>query len=406
MRILLINKFHYRKGGAERAYFDVAEILKEAGHEVAFFSMKHPKNDDTYWSKFFVSGIDYQDQNLSWLKKIRASLNILWNFEANRKLLALIDEFKPDVAHAHNIYHQISPSIFHVLKRNEVPIVLTLHDYKLVSPNYNLYSKGRIWEHSSGLRCLTDKCVQESFSKSLVCVLEKWLHSVLRSYSLVDVLISPSSFLKTKVQELGWQGEIEVLPNPLLASELETPATADERVPGKLVFFGRLSSEKGIETVLEALEEISGKQLFIIGDGPLRETLVKYTQEKSLQDRVHFKGALYGNDLKKELLTAEAIIIPSVWYENLPYVVTESLAIGAVVIASASGGIVERIQNEENGFLFPMGESARLADILNNLEKKDLETVRMKARESVGDLSPEVFRKKLEALYQSLLKKG
>ncbi len=404
MRILLLNKYHYRKGGAERAYFDMADMLSEAGHEVAFFAMEHPKNIPTPWSKYFVSGVDYADTEVSFLQKVRSAIRIIWNHEANKKLAALIEDFQPDVAHAHNIYHQLSPSIFHVLKRKGIPIVLTLHDYKLVSPNYNLYANGHIWDHASGLRCIADRCIQGSVIKSAICTLEKWVHSVLGSYHLVSVLISPSQFLATKAVELGWRGKpIAVIPNPLRESELSQSLSQTEIVQNRLVFFGRLSAEKGIDQALRAVAAVPGKEFRIIGEGPAQESLRALTKELGMEERVQFIGARYGADLQNELRTAEAVIIPSVWYENLPYVVTESLALGLVVAAAASGGITERIIHGKNGFLYQLGDTESLVQVLTNLEQHDLTALRHEAQKSVRDLAPEIFLKKLEALYKSVL---
>lgn len=403
MKILLINKYHYRKGGAERAYFDMADILIAAGHEVAFFAMEHSKNEPTPWSKYFVSEVNYQNTSYSWGQKMKIALRMIWNGEANKKLAKLVDDFQPDIAHAHNIYHQLSPSIFHVLKRKKVPIVLTLHDYKLVSPNYNLYANGAIWDHSSGWRCLADRCIQESFSKSLVCTLEKWVHGILGSYRLIDVLIAPSRFLADKIQELGWRGkEIEVIPNPLTAEELHQDFSSKNLVKDRLVFFGRLSEEKGIDTLLRALALVPEKELVIIGEGPAKAELEALATELGMANRVQFVGSRFGMELSSELKKAEAVVVPSAWYENLPYVVTESLALGLVVIAAESGGIPERITYGENGFLYPLGDTGALIEILQGLSRQDLTTIRHNAQKSVSDLSPEIFLQKIETLYQTL----
>ena len=405
MKILLINKFHYRKGGAERAYFDMADMLQAAGHEVAFFAMEHPENESTPWSRYFVSNVEYRKEGYSWFQKIRLAGKMIWNREANKKLAALLQEFQPDIAHAHNIYHQLSPSIFHVLKKAGVPVVLTLHDYKIVSPNYNLYADGKIWDHSSGLRCLADRCVQESFPKSMVCVLEKWLHSALGSYKLIDALVAPSHFLANKVKELGWRGkDIQVIPNPLRESELTQLPLPEERImKNRLVFFGRLSAEKGIDQLLHALVQLPEKQLILIGNGPARQELEKQAVTLGVDTRVRFLGARFGSELHNELQQAEAIVIPSTWYENLPYVVTESLAAGLVVVAAASGGISERIRNGENGFLYPLGDTQALVAVLQGLKQQDLASIRKNAHGSVSDLTPEVFREKMVALYQTLI---
>lgn len=404
MKILLINKYHYKKGGAERAYFDMADILREAGHEVAFFSMNHEKNEQTPWSKYFISEVDYRDQGYSIFQKLKAALKIIWNHEANVKLGALIEEFKPDIAHAHNIYHQLSPSIFHVLRRKKVPITLTLHDYKIVSPNYNLYSEGAIWDHSSGLRCIIDRCIQKSFLRSIICAFEKWIHGALGSYHLVNLFIAPSQFLVSKAEELGWNGRgIKVLPNPLREAELLPQIANITPIENRLVFFGRLSEEKGIDQILRALPQVSEKSLRIIGEGPFKESLQKLVRELSLEERVQFIGPLFGKSLQNELIKAEAVVIPSAWYENLPYVVTESLALGLVVVASKSGGISERINHGINGFLYEMGDVTALAEIMRSLHAKNLQVLRENARTSVQDLSPQVFIRRLESLYRELL---
>ena len=402
MKILLINKYHYRKGGAERAYFDMADILTAAGHEVAFFSMSHPKNEPTAWSKYFVSEVDYHT-NQSWIQKLSTACKIIWNSEANKKINDLIADFQPDIAHAHNIYHQLSPSIFHILLRRRVPIVLTLHDYKLVSPNYNLYANGKIWDHSSGWRCLQDRCIQGSFLKSAVCVLEKWAHTLFFSYRLVDVFISPSQFLADKVKELGWKGsDIHVIPNPLRADELSGEYVT-EPTPNRILFFGRLSSEKGVDQLVRALPFVPQKHLVILGDGPMKAELQGLVKQLDLDARVTFLSPKYGEALTKEIQTAEAVVIPSVWYENLPYVVTESLALGAVVIAAASGGIQERITPGINGFLYPLNDEKSLAKILQSLDTANLQIIRENAQKSVQDLQPEHFRTSLEKIYSTLV---
>ena len=403
MKILLINKYHYRKGGAERAYFDMADILTKGGHEVAFFSMKHVQNEPTVWSKYFVSEVDYSDKKLSLGRKIHSALRIIWNHEANVKLAALINDFQPDVAHAHNIYHQLSPSIFHILKKKKVPIVLTLHDYKLVSPNYSLYANSALWDHSSGLRCIKDRCVQGSYLKSTTCAIEKWMHGFWGSYALVDVFISPSRFLALKVKELGWKGrDIVVLPNPLRNDEL-TATNVNVIVPDRILFFGRLSPEKGIDQLVRAMQNVPKKQLVILGDGPAKEFLQQLVTELNLKERISFLPAQYGDALTREIQTAEAVVIPSLWYENLPYVVTESLSLGAVVVAAASGGIQERIIHGVNGFLYPLNDEKSLVKILQSLETANLQLVRENAQKSVQDLTPERFRASLENIYKTLV---
>lgn len=402
MKILLVNKYHFLKGGAERAYLDMARILSERGHEVAFFSMKHPNNLPTPWEKYFVANIDYQDERLTFRQKFLLAVKILFNFDAQKKLEKLINDFQPDIAHLHNIYHQLSPSIIWTLKKHNVPMVMTLHDYKLVSPNYNLFARGKIWDHNSGWRCIFDRCVKDSLVKSLVCALEKWLHNFLGSYGKINIFIAPSRFLIKKYKELGFQREIIFLPNSLapFVENKEMPA----REENTFLFFGRLSPEKGVDTLIDAMALLPKEnKLWIVGDGPDRKRLEKLARENGIADRVTFFGVLYGGELEKLKQRAGAIIIPSLWYENFPYSMIESLRSGCMVIAADIGGIAERIVHKENGVLFEAGNGRALAEAVLSLKDLNLEEMRKKARESVRDLDEEDFVEKLVNIYVSLI---
>jgi glycosyltransferase involved in cell wall biosynthesis len=404
MRILLINKYHFLKGGAERAYFDTAKVLTDAGHEVAFFSTRDTKNFPTEWDAYFVRGAEYGESGQSIVEKFRLVGNILWNREAARNLDRLVDDFQPDVAHLHNIYHQLSPSVLRTLHRRNVPMVMTLHDYKLVSPNYNLFVRGKIWNHASGFRCIVDRCVKDSYAKSLICAIEKRLHAFLGSYSDVDAFISPSRFLAEKFSEFGFRHPISLISQPLVPfpERMDDSGIRKDRI----LYYGRISPEKGIEVLIEAIGSLENKpDVRIVGSG--EETYVESLKQKvlglGLSASVAFIGPKYGHDLDTEIREAKAVVIPSVWYENMPYVLLESLARGKVVIASDIGGMSERIENGVSGFLFRPGDSADLARAIRNLDIADLHGMRERARESVSDLVAERYGAKLTELYTRLV---
>ncbi|NTW89319.1 MAG: glycosyltransferase family 4 protein [Candidatus Moranbacteria bacterium] len=404
MRILLINKYHFLKGGAERAYFDAAKVLTDAGHEVAFFSTRDTKNFPTEWDAYFIRGAEYGESGQSIVEKLRLVGNILWNREAARNLDRLIDDFRPDVAHLHNIYHQLSPSVIRTLHRRHVPMVMTLHDYKLVSPNYSLFVRGKIWNHASGFRCIVDRCVKDSFAKSLVCVAERWLHALMRCYSLVDAFIAPSRFLAEKFSEFGFRHPISLISQPLVPfpERMDDSGIRKDRI----LCYGRISPEKGIEVLIEAIGLLWNKHdVRIVGSG--EETYVESLRRKvldlGLSASIAFTGPKYGHDLDAEIREANAVVIPSVWYENMPYVLLESLARGRVVIASDIGGMTERIENGVNGFLFRLGDSADLAQAIRTLDVADLRETRERARESVSDLVAERHGAELTALYSKLV---
>ena len=409
MKILLVNKYHFIQGGADRAYLDMADILTRAGHEVAFFSMHHPKNFPTKWSKYFVSSVDYDDaRNVGVLERFRMASRILWNREAERNMAQLIQDFCPDVAHVHNIYHQLSPSIFRPLKRVGVPVVMTLHDYKLVSPNYNLFVRGKIWEASkngSYWKCVRDRCVKDSYVKSFVCAVEAYAHNSFGAYDSVNLFLSPSYFLIEKFREFGFRRKIEYLSNPLVPfPEDDSSAQASKNAP--FVFIGRLSPEKGVDRILLAMRECGGSsKVHIVGEGPERENLEALARMLGISDKVIFRGYLSGAELEQERKGALAIIVPSLWYENMPYALTEALAEGAVVIAAKQGGIPERVRDGENGFLFDPEDAGSLVEkmrIVQTLDNLSLRRIRKSARESVADLHKEMFVRNIEFMYQRL----
>jgi glycosyltransferase involved in cell wall biosynthesis len=404
MRILLIDKYHRQYAGPQRLYFDTAKLLREQGHEVAHFAMAHPKNESTPWSSYFVEQVDYEEANHeSFWKKLIIARNIIWNPQAKWQLEALVAQFQPDVAHLFVTYHQLSPSIIWALHKKNVPMVMTLCDYKLVSPNYSLFVRGNIWEHSSGVRCLLDRCVKDSFAKSLVCVMEQWLHRMLGTYGKVNAYIGLSLFLIDTYHRLGFPYAIQLLPQPLVPLPDLTKGLPIKT--GKnFLYFGRLSSEKGVETLVRAFAELTnGETLSIVGFGPEEKHLRLLTQELGLEEKVTFLGPVYGNDLQVLLRAARAVVVPSEWYENTPYALLETLASGTVVIAARVGSLPERVRDGYNGFLFTPGDAHDLAEKIRALDSVPLPTLQENARKSVLSLDQGTYLDALLKLYLSLI---
>lgn len=413
MKILLINKYHYMRGGAERAYFDMAKILAEAGHEVAFFSMEHPLNRETSWSRYFVSGVEY-DEHLpqSIYSKLRAVFRIWWNREAQRKLDALIDDFQPDVAHLHNIYHQLSPSIVWTLHARSIPVAMTVHDYKFICPNYSLFSDGALWEKSKPkkyVRCIGDRCVKHSYAKSIVCTIEAYMHQWIRSYAHVAVFIAPSHFLIQKFREFEWEYPLRYIAQPIVtdASEKTSVLSVSVASDAPFVFFGRLSEEKGVDIAIAAMKQYAGTSpLHIIGSGPQESALRSLVNELGLQDRVTFLGAQYDDVLTASIQTAKAIIVPSIWYENMPYALTEALSLGKVVIASRIGGMTEQIIDGENGFLCEAGNAKELSikmTEIDHLSQERWQSIGDQAKARIASYTTQNYRAQLEALYKEII---
>ncbi|MCA9409488.1 MAG: glycosyltransferase, partial [Candidatus Omnitrophica bacterium] len=245
MKILLINKYFYIKGGAENSFFQMAKLLEKKGHEVVFFAMESPRNFESPYSRYFISHVDYDNHSLPNI--LKCSGRMLYSWEARRGLEELIAQEKPDIAHLNNIYHQISPSIIHSLKKYRVPMVMSLRDYKLVCASYSMVHQGVVCEACKDGRyyhAFSKKCVKGSLMKSLLNTSEMYLHhKMLNIYDDVDMFISPSRFLKSKVNEMGFKKEIKHLFNFVNLDEFNPEFHWSQRTA---VFFGRLSHEKGV----------------------------------------------------------------------------------------------------------------------------------------------------------------
>jgi glycosyltransferase involved in cell wall biosynthesis len=358
MKVLLVNKFYYPRGGSESALLMTARVLEDHGHEVAVFSMAHPNNLRSPYEKDFVSGVDF-DEDRSLYRRLKAAGRILYSFEARRKLERLLREFRPDIAHLHNIHHQISPSILHTLRARRVPVVMTLHDYKVVCPTYRLLLRGQPCElcrRGRYYQCVLRTCAKGSGAKSLLAALEMYLHhDILGTHRLVDVYLSPSRFLKDKVAEMGFPENIIHVPNGLDLAGFKPAATPGEK---RLVYFGRLVPEKGLSTLLSALRETKIRCL-IIGDGPLRPELEHRARREGLA-HVAFCGHLPLQELRREVGRSRGVVAPSVWYENNPYNVLEAFGLGRPVIASRIGGLPELVRDGRTGWTFTPGDAAEL----------------------------------------------
>ncbi len=403
MVVLQANKFHYVKGGAERYYMDVSRRLAVRGHTVVPFAMHHDRNEPSEYARFFVDEVDYHGP-MGLVHKARAAVRSIYSRETVRKIEDLIDVQRPDVAHMHNIYHQISPSLIHVLHRHGIPMVHTLHDYKVVCPGYLFMAGGRVCECCRGGRyynAVAQRCLLNSRAASLVGAVEAYVHDWLKTYHKVALFLCPSRFLLEKVAEFGMPRErLHHFPYFL---PLEEYRPGFER-SDYFIYLGRLSREKGVATLLAALRRRGGGRLTcrILGEGPLEEQLKRQARDWGLRN-VEFSGYLQGEALHKAIRGAAFTVVPSEWYENLPFAVLESFALGTPVVGSRMGGIPEMVLHEETGLTFTMGDSLELADALDWMEARPERAVEMgrTARRLVETrYSPEEHLSQLEALYR------
>jgi len=362
-RLLSVNSYHYHRGGADNVYFAHAALMASVGWRNAFFAMHHPDNLHTPWSRHFADEIQFGHAYSPAQKLLKAS-QVVWSFHAQRRLRALLREFRPDVAHLHNIYHHLSPSILPVLRAAGVPAVMTAHDLKIACPSNKMYTAGAVCERCRGgryLNVVAQRCVQGSLSASAVVALEATVSRLLGSYARnLDRIVSPSRFFIEKFVEWGWPRELFAhIPNCLDADGIEP----DYRPGDYFVYLGRLAREKGVETLIRAAQA-AGVRLAIAGDGPMMPGLRALIEGGGGADDVRLLGLMQGDALARLVRGARAVVVPSEWYENAPLSLLEAQAAGKPVIGSRIGGIPELIDEGRTGWLFPAGDAPALAALL------------------------------------------
>lgn len=410
MRILQANKFYYPKGGADKYFIDLTEALNAAGHKTAVFAMADSRNLKSPDAKYFVSKIEFNGGGLK--DKIKIPERMIYSREAKRKFARELDDFKPDIVHVHNIYHQLSPSILEAAKERNIPVVMHLHDYKLVCPNYRLFTKNRVCrkclDKKSYWPCLYNNCY-ESTAASFLAALEmtihhKWLHIYEKN---IDLLIAPSEFMRRLVIESGWpEDKIITLYNP--APKISELTKIDNQEKDYLLYFGRLAPEKGINDLIHAAKN-SGKLLHIAGSGSEEKNIRKEFAPEIKDGRIKLLGRLSGKLLSDEIAGARAIVFPSLWPENMPLALLESLAQGKVVIASRIGGLPEIIVDKKNGFLFNAGDIKGLETVIRTVfrsKPEDLKMIKLKAVASAKKLDPDIHLQKILKIYSKLAKKS
>ncbi|TBL76925.1 glycosyltransferase family 1 protein [Obesumbacterium proteus] len=400
MKVLLVNKYFFIKGGAETVYFQENDRLKAAGVTVVDFSMQHEKNAPSDYAKWFVSNVDYHG-NSGIVGKIKTAINFIHNAEACRKFNDLLLLEKPDIVHFHNIYHQLTPSIIAIAQRFGCKTVLTAHDYKIVCPSYTMLRDGHVCEaclEGSVFNAFRYRCQEGSAGKSLLLSLEAMWQDLARNYHKLDAIISPSAFLREKVIRKITDVPVEVIVNGID----DTQPMGDIRDDGYFLFIGRLSREKGVATLAQAHRLMQHPlPLKIAGDGPLLQDL------RARFPEAEFLGyQQQGEGLNNLIRHARAVIVPSEYYENCSMSVLEAMSFAKPVVGGNIGGIPEQIRDRQEGRLFEPGNAEQLAGILDELAQNpdDARALGERARQRLENkYSLRVHMDALIALYHKLL---
>ena len=370
MKILLVNTYHFRGGGDSTYTFNLADLLRSKGHEVAFFAMQDARNFPDPNSDLFVSHVDFRElnRNKSLVTGLKTVGRVIYSREAQRKFRELLNRFKPDLVHLQNIHAHISPSVIFEAKKHDLPVFWTLHDYKLICPNTHYYMDhtGELCEACGrGLYYLAilKRCKKGSLLASGVAALEAYAHWLLQVRDRVDAFLAPSLFLRNKLIDRGFPPEkVQHLPY-LLPPEMFNECSENQ---GYLLFLGKIEPIKGIRPLLAACRLVPEVKLILAGR--VEESFASELPTL-LPPNAHYAGMKQGEELRQLLHDATAVVVPSLWYENQPFSILEAFAAGKPVIASDLGGMSELVGDGDRGFLVAPGDVESLARIMARVSK-------------------------------------
>lgn len=371
MKILQINNCHYRRGGADVVYLNTGALLEKMGHQVIYFSQKSKNNYKTDSSKYFIEGIDFFDK--SFITRALSTPRFFYSTEAKNKLDKLLVDEKPYIAHIHLYKGTLTPSILKSLRSFSIPIILTLHDFGMLCPhNLFLDGKNKICERCAGgstLNCIIHKCNHNNIILSTISAMEfnfnKYFFSFEKYFSKI-IAVSNFAYIKHVNAFPDRASIFTQLYN--FYKESAQPFSLNKR-GDYFLYYGRLSSEKGLDILLDAWSKVNiNTKLKIAGIGSDIAELLRIKEKQGLSN-VDFIGHTEGQKLIEIINNAAFIIVPSILYENNPLTVIEAYSQGKPVIASNVGGLPEIVQDGKTGFLFEMGNADALSEAIIKADK-------------------------------------
>ncbi len=405
MKIILINKFYYRRGGDCIYMLNLEQLLKAHGHEVAVFAMDFPENEKTPWQKYFPSN----------MSKLKAFIRPFGDGETKVKFTKLIEDFKTDVVHLNNIHTQLSPVIAEIAHQKGIRVVWTLHDYKLLCPRYDCmrdsdncelcFSHADFADSADSLsaksarsackklkkNCLKYSCMKGGKIGSFIGYREavKWNRK--RLEACTDAFVCPSKFIAEKMKQGGFD-EKKLIPLCNFIDIEKCKRTDDYRKGDYYCYVGRLSHEKGVKTLIEAANQLRYK-LVVIGGGPLMDEL-----KAIAHDNIEFVGFKQWDDIKQLVGKARFSVIPSEWYENNPLSVIEAECLGTPVLGARIGGIPELIDEGKTGMTFTSKDVNDLKDKIQQMWSTSFD-YRQIAQESMQRYNAEEYYSNIMQVY-------
>ena len=413
MKILHINKFFCKMGGAENIMLQEAEMLEKAGHEVFFFATdRQPYFIENYkLSKFFPKYIPFGKMSFSQIfKEIPKTF---FNFEAMNQMERVLEEIKPDVVHIHEIFNNLTPSVLLPCYKRKIPVIATLHTPRMSCPvgtlmkKENVYCEKELCSGGNAIHCVINKCRSANLPKSLIHALEYMFRRFTQIYYKADYFIAPSDGIRNLALKSGIKKEkLKVIYNFISGEYFENQPNYDNK--GYFLFVGRLGKDKGVQYLIDAMTKVPKEiELHIVGEGPAEEEFKEICRKNNL-DNVKFLGHKSGVELREEYKNCIASVVPSYWYEAFGLVIAEAFSFGKPVIGSNIGAIPELVEDGKTGFLVKPGSSQDIADKIQYLSDNiDLSREMGKnARQKAEKLyKPELHYNKLIEIYTQAIGK-
>jgi len=412
MKILQINNCHYDRGGADIVYLNTIELLEQNDYEVICFSTKNKNNQKNKFANYFTTAPNFSTTSV--LKKCLNIQRFIFSFTTIFNLRRLLNEHKPDIAHVHLYKGGLTSSFLIVLKKLKIPVVITLHDFGFLDPhnllldgNHNISIKTI---NGSPFNAVIDKHNRNSYLYSIISYIEYKFNEIFFPFDkCFDSVICVSKFSKNLHESCKrYNFNLDHLYN---FSLIKSYANVDLKSSNKkyVLFFGRLSKEKGVLTLLKAFKNISqNHSLKILGEGPIEDDLKNYTTKNKLNN-VEFLGHMSGDKLVNYIRSAHVVVVPSEVYENNPMTIIESYSLGVPVIGSNDGGILELIVNGKTGFTFEMYNYNDLTLKINLFLDMKLEDYKIYKSNclkfSSKNFSKQVHLKKLLNIYKKTINK-
>jgi len=410
MNILVANWTWYPSGGDWTYVDSICKLYESKGHNIIPFSVHNEKNFSTKYEKYFLDGINYKKYYKGFNVKSLFELftKSIYSVEAKKKLRHLLSENKVDIVQLNNINNYHTPSIIPVLKKEKIPIVWRILDYKLICPNNTFLNGDKVCEacfKHKYYHCALNKCKKKSFFASALMAFESYFYYLLPYYKKVDMFLFQSEFTRDLFVKYGFdKNRTHIIENPYNYQSTEPQYNGKDYI----LYFGRISKEKGILTLINAMKLIPEIKLKIVGDGPESKEYSEYVSKNAISN-VSFLGPKWNKELEPIIKDCKFVIVPSEWYEPSPYVALQSFSYGKPIIASNMGGLNDLVKNNYNGILYKSGNKEQLSTSIKELfyDNNKIKEMGMNARTMLENThNPERYYSDTINVFNKLIEKN